>query len=40
MENRFGLIPGRNIKIVSIMRWKAEVPFVSHLSVMDNTRTS
>ena len=40
MQNRFDMIPGRNVKSVNIRRWKAEVPFVSHLSIMDSTRTS
>ena len=40
MENIFYVIWGRNIKSVSIGRWKAEVPFVSHHSIMDSTRTS
>ena len=40
MENISDVIPGRNIERVSIGRWKAEVPFVSHISIMDSTRTS
>ena len=40
MENRFGVIPASNVKSMSIGRWKAEVPFVSHLSIIDSTRTS
>ena len=35
LENRLGMIPGRTIRI-----WKAQVPFVGHLSIIDSTRTS
>ena len=34
------MIPGRNKKTVIIIRWKVTVPFVSHILIMDSTRTS
>ena len=40
LENRFGVVPSSNRQGVSIRRWKAEVPFVSYLSIMDSMRTS
>ena len=38
LENRFGMIMGRNIKSMSFSRWMAMVPFVSCLSIFDSTR--
>ena len=40
LENRFGMITGRNIKGMSFSRWMATVPFVSRLSIFDSTKTS
>ena len=39
MKNRFGMTSGRNIKCMSFRRWIATVPFVSRLSIINNTRT-
>ena len=40
LENTFGMITGRNIEDMNFSRWMATVPFVSRLSILDNTRTS
>ena len=40
LENRFGILTGRNIKGISFSRWMATVLFVSRLSIFDSTRTS
>ena len=40
LKNRLGMISGRNIKRVRLRWWKAQVPFVGHLSIMDSTRAS
>ena len=40
LENRFGMITGRNIKGMSFSRWMATVSFVSRLSIFDSTGTS
>ena len=40
LENRFGMITDRNIKDMSFSRWMATVLFMSHLSIIDSTRTS
>ena len=40
LENRFGMITGRNIKGRSFSRWMGTVPFVSRFSVFDSMRTS
>src|SRR6056300_1167718 len=39
-ENRFGTIPGRNVKFMISIRLKVLVPFVSCLSIFYSTRTS
>ena len=40
LENRFGMIMGRNIKGMSFSGWMTTVPLVSRLSIFDSTRTS
>ena len=40
LENRFGMITGRNMLGMSFSRWMAMVPFVSRHSIFDSTRTS
>ena len=35
LENRFGMITGRNIKGMSYSRWMATVPFVSCLPIFN-----
>ena len=40
LENRFGIITGRNVKGMSFSRWMATVPFMSCLSIIDSMRTS
>ena len=40
LKNRFGMIPGRNIKGMICRRWKVTAPFESRLSITDSTRTS
>ena len=40
LENRFGMIIGRNIKSMSFSRWMAMVPFVNRLAIFDSMRTS
>ena len=39
-EKRFGLIPGRNIKLVRFISSKAFVPFECFLLIVDSSRTS
>ncbi len=39
-KDRFGMVSGRNKKSMIVRSWKASVPFVSFLSVVDRTRTS
>ncbi len=39
-NSRFGPIPNGNIKFVVSRKWKAQVPFVSYLSIFDSARTS
>ena len=40
LENRFGMITGGNMKGMRFSTWMATVPFVSCLSIFDNTRTN
>ena len=40
LENRFGMVMGRNIQGMSFNRWMATVPFVSCLSIFESTRTN
>ena len=40
VENRFGIITGRNIRNMSFSKWIATVPFQSCLSNFHSTRTS
>ena len=40
LEDRFGMITGRNIRGMSFSSWMATLLFVSRLSIFDNTRTS
>ena len=39
-ENRFGLIPGRNIKLARFISLKATVPFECFLLIADSSRAS
>ena len=39
-ENRFGMVPGRNIKVMISRSAKAQVPFMGSLSILDSTRAS
>ena len=40
VKNRLCMISGRNIRRVRLRWWKAQVPFVGDLSIMDSTRAS
>ena len=40
LDNRFGMLTGRNIKSMIFSRWMTTVPFVSRLSIFDSTRTN
>ena len=40
LENRFGMITGRNIKGMNLNRWIATVLFVRRPSIFDSTTTS